>query len=178
MKKAKKTDPQNNFDNSIIDSGVVQEPVGGYVTSNTATGRTISMMGMSGKKEFEAVKSENDFIGLIRTGIPRQAMTHLMNLTDLSLLEMASITHTSDRTLRRYKPQQRLSEGQSERILELAKLYSRGQEVFGGMQDFKIWMDSILLPFGNKRPKEFLDTSIGINMILDELGRIEHGIFA
>jgi len=39
-------------------------------------------------------------------------------------------------------------------------------------------MNTVLLPFGNKKPKEFLDTSLGIRMILDELGRIEHGILA
>jgi uncharacterized protein (DUF2384 family) len=39
-------------------------------------------------------------------------------------------------------------------------------------------MDTVLLPFGNKKPKQFLDTSLGIAMIMDELGRIEHGIFA
>ena len=92
--------------------------------------------------------------------------------------EMASIIHTSDRTLRRYTPQQKLSQEQSERMVEMARLYSRGEEVFGTMEQFRQWMDSVLLPFGNKKPKEFLDTSLGIAMIMDELGRIEHGIFA
>ena len=144
----------------------------------TAAARTIGMMGMSGKKEFEAIRNDNDFINVIRTGIPRQAMTYLMDITDLSLLEMATITHTSDRTLRRYKPQQKLSQEQSERMIELAKLYSRGEEVFGSITAFKQWMDAILVPLGNKKPKDFLDTSLGINMLLDEIGRIEHGIFA
>jgi len=60
----------------------------------------------------------------------------------------------------------------------MAKLYSRGEEVFGNMEKFREWMNTVLLPFGNKKPKEFLDTSLGIRMILDELGRIEHGILA
>jgi putative toxin-antitoxin system antitoxin component (TIGR02293 family) len=91
---------------------------------------------------------------------------------------MAAITHTSDRTLRRYKPQQKLSQEQSERMIELARLYSRGETVFGSITAFRQWMDTTLLPLGNKKPKAFLDTSLGINMLLDEIGRIEHGIFA
>lgn len=157
----------------------VNEPMAMYAVSPaSAAMRTIGMMGMTGKKDFDAIKNENDFINIIRAGIPRQAMTHLMDVADLSLLEMASITHTSDRTLRRYKPQQKLSQEQSERMIELARLYSRGEEAFGTIADFRRWMDATLLPLGNKKPKEFLDTSLGINMLLDEIGRIEHGIFA
>jgi len=140
--------------------------------------RALVLMGMEGKRDFAHIKNENDFISVIRTGIPKQAMTHLMHIADISLAEMASIIHTSDRTLRRYTPQQKLSQDQSERMVEMARLYSRGEEVFGSMEKFKDWMDASLLPFGNKKPKAFLDTSLGIAMIMNELGRIEHGIFA
>lgn len=159
------------------DESVVNEPMAMYMAASPAM-RTIGVMGMNGKKEFDAIKSENDFIALIRNGIPKQAMNHLMDVADLTLMEMAAITHTSDRTLRRYKPQEKLSQEQSERMIELAKLYSRGEVVLGSMQSFRQWMDTALFQLGNKKPKEFLDTSIGINMLLDELGRIEHGIFA
>ncbi len=159
---------------------MVSEPVMPYgnAQQDTTASRTIVMMGMEGKRDFSGIKNESDFINVIRTGIPKQAMTHLMDIADISLTEMAAIIHTSDRTLRRYTPSQKLSQDQSERMIEMAKLYSRGEEVFGKMEKFKQWMDTILLPFGNKRPKEYLDTSIGIAMIMDELGRIEHGIFA
>jgi putative toxin-antitoxin system antitoxin component (TIGR02293 family) len=160
-----------------IETNTVSEPAVAYTTTGTAS-RTIVMMGMNGRKGFEAVHSENDFISLIRTGIPKQAMDNLMDVAELSLAEMAAITHTSDRTLRRYKPQQKLSQEQSERMVELAALYTRGEEVFGSLERFREWMNSCLLPFGNKKPKDFLDTSLGIKMIIDELGRIQHGIFA
>ena len=158
---------------------IVSEPsfAYGYV-QDSAAARTIGIMGMEGKKDFTHIKNENDFISVIRTGIPKQAMTHLMEVADITLTEMASIIHTSDRTLRRYTPQQKLSQDQSERMVEMARLYSRGEDVFGTMAQFRQWMDSVLLPFGNKKPKEFLDTSLGIGMIMNELGRIEHGIFA
>ncbi len=157
----------------------LNEPAVAYaINNNNPATRTIGMMGMTGKKDFESIKNENDLINIIRSGIPKQAMTHLMDVADLSLLEMAAITHTSDRTLRRYKPQQKLSQEQSERMIELARLYSRGEEVFGSISSFRQWMDTSLLPLGNNKPKAFLDTSLGINMLLDEIGRIEHGIFA
>ena len=177
MSALKNTKKANGIPGTNGQATEVNEPMVAYQLT-PASNKTVIMMGLSGKKEYDAIRSENDFISAIRTGIPKQAMTHLMTVADLSLLEMAAITHTSDRTLRRYKPQQKLSQEQSERMIELAKVYSRGEEVFGSMDAFRQWMDTVLLPFGNKRPKEFLDTSIGINMIMDEIGRIEHGIFA
>ena len=160
-------------------NNIVSEPVTAYGGMQDAIAmRTIGLMGMNGKQDFATIRNENDFISIIRTGIPKQAMTHLMNVADISLNEMAAIVHTSDRTLRRYGPNQKLSQEQSERMVEMARLYSRGEEVFGTLQEFRQWMDTALLPFGNKKPKEFLDTSLGIAMIMDELGRIQHGIFA
>jgi uncharacterized protein (DUF2384 family) len=61
---------------------------------------------------------------------------------------------------------------------QIAVLYTKGADVFGSAEKFSLWMDSVLLPFGNKKPKEFLDTSARIDMIMDELCRIEHGVLA
>ena len=174
--KSKKTKP---YAAETAENTTVSEPIAVYGYAQDAMAiRTIGLMGMEGKRDFAHIKNENDFINIIRTGIPKQAMTHLMQVADLSLTEMASIIHTSDRTLRRYSPGQKLSQEQSERMIEMARLYSRGEEVFGSIEKFKDWMDAALLSLGNKRPKEYLDTSLGINMLMDELGRIEHGIFA
>jgi putative toxin-antitoxin system antitoxin component (TIGR02293 family) len=158
---------------------VVSEPVMTYKqASDPATTRTIGLMGMGGRREFAGIRNETDFISVIRTGIPKQAMTHLMDVADITLTEMAAIVHTSDRTLRRYSDHEKLSPEQSERMVEMARVYSRGEEVLGSMEHFRKWMDAVLLPFGNKKPREFLDTSLGIEMIMNELGRIEYGILA
>lgn len=168
---------QVEFDGSPDNN--TNEPMVPYLSAfATSTSRTVAIMGMNGKKDFAAITNENDFIGLIRAGIPKQVMDRLMSVADISLTEMAAIIHTSDRTLRRYTAGQRLSQEQSERMVEIARLYSRGEEVFGTLGEFRTWMDATLLAFGNKKPKEFMDTSIGISMIMDEIGRVQHGVFA
>jgi len=178
MASGKKQNKPKQYHEKEEQPAVVSEPAASYssVPFNAAT-RTIGLMGMSGKKDFAAVRSDSDLISLIRMGIPRQAMDNLMTVADLSLNEMAVIVHTSDRTLRRYTANQKLSQEQSERMIEMARLYTRGEEVFGSLQEFREWMDTSLHAFGNKRPKEFLDTSLGIAMIMDEIGRVQHGIF-
>ena len=108
----------------------------------------------------------------------KKALDNLINITGISSAEMSAIMRTSERTLRRYSPKQKLNAEQSERVIELAKIYSRGEQVFGTLDAFKEWMNGSVMALGNKKPKEFLDTSMGIEMLMDELGRIEHGIFA
>jgi putative toxin-antitoxin system antitoxin component (TIGR02293 family) len=110
--------------------------------------------------------------------MPKKALDTLLDKTGITTGEIAEIIHTSDRTLRRYTPQQKLNPDQTERVIQLAHLYSRGEEVFDTLDSFKEWMNSTVIALGNKKPKEFLDTSIGIDYLMEELGRIEHGIFA
>lgn len=154
----------------------VNEQPAAYIHS--AVHPTIVMLGMQRNARFKAVENDNDFIELIRDGVPKEAMSNLMIKTGITAMEMANITHTSDRTLRRYESKDKLPQEQSERVIELAKLYGKGTEVFGNLDYFKEWMSSTLIPLGNKKPKEFLDTSLGIDLLMKELGRIEHGVFA
>lgn len=140
--------------------------------------RSLALMGVANVAPFNTVENVADFIVCIREGVPKKALDNLIEVTGITTLEMADIVRTSDRTLRRYTAKQKLNAEQSERVIELAKVYSRGEEVFGTLDAFKEWMNSTVMALGNKKPKEFLDTSMGIEMLMDELGRIEHGIFA
>jgi len=172
---------------------IVKEPVVKYLTrknhmyveksdssrlNNNHIKHSVHLLGATALKPFSSVQNNADFINCIREGVPRKALDELMNYTGITIDEITSILHISDRTLRRYSPQQKLNESQTERLIEIAKLYSRGEEVLGSADAFKEWMNSTVMAFGNKKPKTFLDTSLGIDMLMNELGRIEHGIFA
>ncbi|MFT3702413.1 MAG: DUF2384 domain-containing protein [Agriterribacter sp.] len=166
-------------------NNLLQEPAVMYYTTNNTTStlqnfieRSITLLGMAGLSSFSKVNTATDFISVIRNGVPKKALDNLLDNTGITIPEISRIIRTSDRTLRRYTATQKLNPEQSERVIELAKLYSRGEEVFGNMDAFKIWMNSTVMALGNKKPKEFLDTSIGIDLLMNELGKIEQGIFA
>ena len=48
--------------------------------------------------------------------------------------------HISERTLQRYDDDEIVKTEYAEKAIELARLYTRGDEVFGSMDNFKIWM--------------------------------------
>lgn len=164
-----------NRDN-VTTSTKVEEPEAKY--GKVVADRAIVFLGMEGKKDFSTITNFGDFISVIRKGMSKKALDRLMEVTGITSKEMAFIIRLSDRTLRRYKSQTLLNPEQSEKIVELARLYSRGEQVFGNIESFKEWMNSTVMALGNKKPKELLDTSLGIDILMDELGKIEHGIFA
>ena len=67
---------------------------------------------------------------------------------------------------------------QSEKILEIVLIYKKGIDVFGNAEKFNSWLETENLALGKNKPKSFLDSSFGINLLKDELTRIEYGILA
>jgi putative toxin-antitoxin system antitoxin component (TIGR02293 family) len=152
---------------------LAEEPALAYL-ANRGPG---SFLGIAGGSLYGTNAQERQ-LRLIRGGLTRSSLDTLMLKTGLSIYELADILEVTDRTLRRYSPGDVLNKRLSERALEIAKLYSRGEEVFGDTYTFSRWMNAEIPALGHRVPKSFLDTSIGIQMLMDELGRIEHGVFA
>jgi len=140
--------------------------------------KVIDLMGMSARKSSTQINQDAYYIDLIRKGIPKSAIDHLMTRTGLSTSEMADILHVSERTLHRREPSELLNAEQSEKMIELARLYAKGHGIFGTMENFNRWMNDVIPSLGHIRPKELLDTSMGFQILLDELGRIEYGVYS
>ncbi|HVI47407.1 MAG TPA: antitoxin Xre/MbcA/ParS toxin-binding domain-containing protein [Chitinophaga sp.] len=119
-----------------------------------------------------------EYIQLSRSGIIKRALLNLSRQLSFSLAELAQVLHISERTLQRYSDDAKLSADTSERAILLSQLYQRGTEVFGNLENFKEWMRTPLPAFNYQLPISLLDTTFGFQLILDELGRIEHGLFA
>ena len=66
----------------------------------------------------------------------------------------------------------------SERILQIEILYSKGEVVFGDRENFTKWLETNNLALGDILPLDLLKTSFGIQLLIDELIRIEHGVLA
>ena len=120
-----------------------------------------------------------DLTNMVREGVPYPYFNSLSNQLHFGLEDWSSYLHLSERTIQRYKKENKSFDPlYSERILQIELLYKKGIDVFGLADNFYTWMDTISIPLGSVKPKELLDTYFGIEAIYDELGRIEHGIFA
>lgn len=118
-------------------------------------------------------------IKTIREGLNYQTFNAVANASSFSAQEWSTILDVSERTLQRYKKEKlKFSSLHSERILQIAMLYKLGTEVFGEKENFEQWLNTENLALGKSKPKDLLDSTFGIEMIKDELHRIEHGVLA
>jgi len=133
---------------------------------------------LGGKKAVRhKLASEMDLIDATRKGLPKRTVTALAKKLDISLERLSTLLHISHRTLQRKKPTEHLSIHVSEQILAIAEVVRRGLEVLEDDERFVKWLHSDLRSLQYKKPIDFMDTSLGTQMILDILGRIEHGVY-
>lgn len=118
-------------------------------------------------------------IEAVRQGVKFNAFFNFANKGPFSINEWSAFLHLSERTMQRYKREKKTFDAlQSEKILEIALLYKKGTEVFGTGEKFNNWLTTQNVALGNVKPKDLFDSSFGINLLKDELGRIEYGVLA
>lgn len=120
-----------------------------------------------------------NLIEIVRQGIKFSNFTDLVKLSPFNLSEWSGFLHLSDRTMQRYKKEKTtFSNIHSEKILQITLLFNYGVEVFGNKKKFNTWLETENLALGQIKPKDLLDSSFGIDLVKDELTRIEHGVLA
>ncbi|MEQ1554036.1 MAG: antitoxin Xre-like helix-turn-helix domain-containing protein [Ferruginibacter sp.] len=150
MKKQKKIEPKKYEQDEPLN--VVNEPAAFYGVLKTTTGL----------KEF----SYNDF-KKIADKIP------------FSMAEWAAILHVSERTLQRYaKNNGSFAPINAERISLIEKVIKEGKTTFGNIDNFYNWIKRSPYMLEGNISIHSLSTYEGIQNVMTQLGRIQHGIFA
>ncbi len=122
--------------------------------------------------------SRQEWIDRIRAGLTGEMVFSLARKMRVPQKDMAERLHTTPRTVQRHIEQrQNLSPEVSDRLAQLIKVYCRCNEVFKDEEKVSMWLKSPNYALGGVTPFSLMDTMIGIELILDELGRIEHGVF-
>ena len=132
-----------------------------------------SLLGFKKRKKASAY----DVISAIRAGLPAQSVKVFSDAVDLSLSELSTYIHVSSKTLeRRLKDNVALNVEASDRLVEMAKVFARASDVIGDKEHARKWLFKPSRVLGDVTPVSLLDTSSGVEIVMDELGRIEHGI--
>lgn len=140
------------YKNTIIEPKLLSEPEAVYIVqmaSNTSKEITFN--------DFEKMASKVDF----------------------TQKEWADILHISERTLQRYSHDNGIfNSSVVDRLLQIRKVIQRGNEVFGSYAKFNLWLRGNPYMLEGQLSIHSLASIEGINNVLTQLGRIEHGIFA
>ena len=124
------------------------------------------------------ITSRMDLIELSNKGVTKDALLRLAGYLNLSVGQIAQLLPVTERTIQRYSRRQRFNRLVSEQILQIAEVAARGVEVFGDKDKFVSWLKTRSPALGDRSPDSLLNSRFGTEMVLDELGRIEHGIIS
>ena len=124
------------------------------------------------------IKSRMDLIELSKSGLTKKALAHLAKYMSFSVRQMAEFLPVTERTIQRYGPDAHFNRVVSEQILQIAEVAAKGTEVFEDTNRFLAWMNHPSKALANKTPSSLLSSRFGIEMVLDELGRMEYGVFS
>lgn len=125
-----------------------------------------------------SVDNDMDLIELSRRGIPKKTLKSLADYSSISIKSLSQLLPVSERTIQRYAEDDKFKSDVSEHIILIARVLFRADEVFGNRKDLKEWLTTPQLGLGERTPLSLLDTSFGAQLVIDELGRLEHGVYS
>jgi len=116
----------------------------------------------------------------IRNGIPFFLFSAIRLKTPFSDIDWARFLNISIKSLQRYKMEKDFvfKPIHSEKIIELAEVTQLGETIFTTQEKFYKWLNQSSVAFGNMKPLDLLNDSYGKELVVNELHRIDHGIFA
>lgn len=116
-------------------------------------------------------------ISTIREGVPYYLFELIKQITPFTEENWADFLALSTKSLQRYKQtEKRFKPLQSEKIIALAEVTHMGENVFGNISAFKLWLETPNYALGKAKPITFLHDAYGKELIMAELHRINHGI--
>lgn len=131
--------------------------------------------------EFKSLNNADIFelIDVTRKGVDFKTFEDFTVNYPLNVADWSRMLSISERSIQRYKREKkRFDSIHTEKILLIMLLFNKGTEVFGSTTNFLTWIGSRSVALGGVKPINLLDNFFGINMVQDELVRIEHGVLA
>ncbi len=147
------------------------------LASESPVGRVVRVLG--GRAVLHRVVTRPDqVIALVRAGIPVRALERMAHVLGAPLNRIAALVGISGRTLarRRREREGRLDVAASDRLLRLAQVLARAEDVLGAEEKAVRWLCAPNRALDGAAPLDLMDTDFGTRSVEAVLGRIEHGL--
>lgn len=126
----------------------------------------------------QKLESKMDLVELGSIGVTKNAVSHLANYLSLSWKQVADLLPVTERTLQRYTSDQHFNPAVSEQVLHIAEVLAKGTEVFQEKKILLLWLNTPHKVFSRKTPFAMLSSRFGTELVFEELGRIEFGVYS
>jgi putative toxin-antitoxin system antitoxin component (TIGR02293 family) len=124
------------------------------------------------------LQSKMDLVELGTIGVTKEAVSNLAKYLSLSWKQVAELLPVTERTLQRYSSRQHFNPAVSEQVLHIAEILAKGSEVFQDKGKLLMWLNTPHKAFSGNTPFVMLGSRFGTELVLEELGRIEFGVYS
>jgi putative toxin-antitoxin system antitoxin component (TIGR02293 family) len=122
--------------------------------------------------------TQPELIDAITHGLSASLARELAQKMEVTLEDMAGLLRLNPRTFQRRMDEGTLSLGESERLWELSRLFSRAVGVLESVCGAVNWFKNPIQALGWATPLAYARTSVGLREVESILGRIEHGVYS
>lgn len=123
--------------------------------------------------------SADEIIKRTREGFPASVFGDISTYLQMPQTQLFDALGVSRSTVsNRKKGDQPLSVMESDKVVRVAKVLARATNVLGDDEQARTWLCREIRSIGGVPPITMLDTEAGYELVMDTLGRIEHGIAA
>lgn len=127
-----------------------------------------------------SINSDLSIVRSANQGVNSVIFSELVEISGINRNFLAEeVFDVSLKTMLRYqKEKKKLNPRNSEIALKLLNLLNKGMEIFGSIETFISWLNKPAYGLGNQIPLNLMNTNTGIDLIEEELIRIEFGALA
>jgi len=139
-----------------------------------ASNYTAALLGLK-----KAPRDDLEWAELLQTGLSSTTVDSLSAALGWTREKLAKAIDLVPRTVaRRLARGARLTVPESERVLRVARVLARANDVLEGEAKAKTWLEEPSTALAGRAPIDLLRTDIGTELVLTELLKIDHGMWA
>ncbi|HSI76095.1 MAG TPA: antitoxin Xre/MbcA/ParS toxin-binding domain-containing protein [Lunatimonas sp.] len=124
----------------------------------------------------KSIVSDFHMVYQVDRGVHVTKFDQLLDHSGMQKQVLANLLGLDPRTIDNYRKQGRnFPSLEGELLLKITQLFKVGEEVFGGVEAFRDWLNAPSEAFDQRKPITFLNTSTGVVLVQQALMRIVYG---
>jgi putative toxin-antitoxin system antitoxin component (TIGR02293 family) len=140
---------------------------------------SVKAMALLGGKPLQLRAERDGTAVIIREGLPAGVIKHLATQLHTDTGSLTRIAGVSRSTYtRRLARNTKLNLVESDRLFQVAKTFSKAEEVFEDRASAIDWLHAPNRALGGQRPYDLLDHDDGREAVEEVLSRIEYGVYS
>lgn len=126
----------------------------------------------------ESLMTSFEKIGMIKEGISKKDLENLKEKAGFDYNQLSKVLSVARATLINKKGNEKFDVSLSEKIVNVADIYSYGYEVFEDENRFNSWIFRSNKALGGQSPYDLLDSQYGREEVKNLIGRVDYGVYS